>query len=438
MRALLHGNQLAGHQAVVVGAAVSGVAAARLLAALGASVRLLDRNPESLDRECREDLTSRRVELALGPHEPRHFAGAQLVVLSPGVPVAKLAPLLAVSPGAQVVSELELASWFTQEPILAVTGTNGKTTTTSLIGHILASSGKRVFVGGNIGTPLSDHVLANPPGDVAVLEVSSFQLQNVHSFRPKVGVLLNFSANHLDYHADLEEYLAAKLRLFARMDGNDLAVLPLDMKNELERRDFTKARRIYFTPSNRFADNHLPGAHNKSNMEAAWLACKAFGVTEEQARAAVATFKPLSHRLQGLGEKSGVLFVDDSKATTVEAMRAAIESFDRPVRLLAGGVFKGGDLEGLKALLAAKVAQVGLFGANREIFERAWTGVVPLFWEPTLEGAVTRLYREAASGDVILLSPATASFDLYASYKERGRDFSRIMNELPEDREGRQ
>jgi UDP-N-acetylmuramoylalanine--D-glutamate ligase len=438
MLALLHGNQLAGHQAVVVGAAVSGVAAARLLAALGASVRLLDRNPEALDETCRADLASRGVRLVLGPHKAEYFQGAQIVVLSPGVPLAKMAPYLAACPDAQVLSELELASWFVSEPILALTGTNGKTTTVSLIGHILESAGRKVFVGGNIGTPLSEHVLSGQPGDVVVLEVSSFQLQNVHSFHPKVGVLLNFSANHLDFHADLEEYLQAKLKLFARMNDKDLAVLPLEMKDELQGRGFTKARRVYFTPTERFPDNFLPGGHNKGNMEAAWLACKAFGVSEDQARAAVATFKPLAHRLEPLGEKGGMLFVDDSKATTVTAMRAAIESFDRPVRLLAGGVFKGGDLEGLIPLVKAKVAQVGLFGANREIFEGAWTGVVPMFWEPTLEGAVTRLYLDGNPGDVILLSPATASFDLYAGYKERGQDFARIVAGLPEDREARQ
>jgi len=438
MQALIHKSQLAGHKAVVVGAAVSGVAAARLLAALGASVRLLDRNPEALDATARERLEGLGVELRFGPHKPEDFQGAQLVALSPGVPVAKLSAFLAASPDAQVVSELELASWFNQAPIVAVTGTNGKTTTTTLIGEILRRAGKKVFVGGNIGTPLSDHLLSDDPCDVVVLEVSSFQLQNVKSFRPKVGVLLNFSANHLDFHADIEEYLLAKLNLFTRMTSDDLAVLPLEMKDELEARAFTKARRVYFTGTARFPENHLPGAHNRANMEAAWLACRALGVREDQARAAVAAFKPLAHRLESLGEKGGVLFVDDSKATTVEAMRAAVESFDRPVRLLAGGVFKGGDLAGILPALRGRVVEVGLFGANREVFEAAWNGHVPLFWEPTLEGAVTRLYRNSQPGDVILLSPATASFDLYTGYKQRGEDFARIMAGLPEESEARQ
>ncbi|GAB6036821.1 UDP-N-acetylmuramoyl-L-alanine--D-glutamate ligase [Fundidesulfovibrio butyratiphilus] len=438
MRPLLHDKQLAGQTAVVVGAGASGVAAARLLHALGAKTRLLDRNRDALSPAVRDELADMGVSLDFGPHTESMFAGADMVVPSPGVPVAKLAGFLAACPHAQVVSELELASWFVTEPMVAVTGTNGKTTTTTLVGEMLKSAGRRVFVGGNIGTPLSRYLLGDQEADVVVLEVSSFQLQNVKSFRPKVGVLLNFSPNHLDYHADLAEYLDAKLNLFARMTSDDLAIVPLEMKPILETRAFTKARTVYFAPSRRFPDNHLPGAHNLANMEAAWLACKAMGVTEDQARRAVADFKPLAHRIESLGEKGGVLFVDDSKATTVDAMRAAIESQDRPIRLLAGGVFKGGDLASLTDLLRSKVRQVGLFGANREIFQAAWTGKVDLFWEPTLEAAVTRLYRQADAGDVILLSPATASFDLYADYKARGADFARIMAQLPGEREARQ
>ncbi|GFK93553.1 UDP-N-acetylmuramoylalanine--D-glutamate ligase [Fundidesulfovibrio magnetotacticus] len=438
MRALLHKGQLAGHEAVVVGAAVSGVAAARLLAYLGAGVRLLDRNPEALAPEVLAELEASGVTVLLGAHKKEQFRGAQMVVLSPGVPVAKLVEFLKACPDAQVLSELELASWFCDAPILAVTGTNGKTTTTSLIGHILESAGRRVFVGGNIGTPLSDHVLSGEPCDVAVLEVSSFQLQNVKSFKPTVAVLLNFSGNHLDFHADMEEYLQAKLQCFARMDAKGLAILPLEMRAELEKRSFTGARKVYFTASNRFPENNLPGAHNRSNMEAAWLACKALGVTDDEVRRGVASFRPLGHRIETVGEKGGVLFVDDSKATTVEAMRAAVESFERPVRLLAGGVFKGGDLSILEPHFGTRIAAVGLFGASREVFEGAWAGKVPLFWAEDLDKAVTRLYREAAPGDVILLSPATASFDQYSGYKARGEHFQRIFESLPDEREARQ
>jgi UDP-N-acetylmuramoylalanine--D-glutamate ligase len=429
MERLWNHNGLAGLAAVVLGAGASGLAAVRLLAGRGARVRLLDRNAAAVGGELAAELAGLGVGLRLGEHAPEDFANARLVVISPGIPAAKLAGLLPA--GAALVSELELASRFVAEPILAITGTNGKTTTTMLAAAILQAAGKAVFMGGNIGTPLSEYVLRGEKADVLVLEVSSFQLQNIDAFHPAAAALLNFSANHLDYHADLEEYLAAKLRLFANQTPADLAVVPEDMREQLSRRAFTKAKTVYFRAAGRFSAPHLPGAHNQANMEAAFALCAHFGVSESVARAAMAAFVPAGHRLERVGEKGGVLFVDDSKATTVEALRAAILSCDRPVRLLAGGVFKGGDLAGLVPLLRERVASVGLFGASREIFERAWAGSVPLFWAPTLEGAVRRLYGQAAPGEAILLSPATASFDLYSGYKARGDDFQRIFRELP-------
>ncbi|EMG36652.1 UDP-N-acetylmuramoylalanine--D-glutamate ligase [Desulfocurvibacter africanus PCS] len=428
MRELIHAGQLAGYQAVVLGAGSSGTAAATLLVSLGAKVRWLERKDPGED--VRRFAADKGIDMQIGEHTPEQFAGVDLVVVSPGVPVRKMGHLLGDMPERKVVSELELASWFVSEPILAVTGTNGKTTTVSLCGHILRESGKRVFVGGNIGTPLSEYLLGGERADILVLEVSSFQLQNCRTFKPHVGVLLNFSANHLDYHESMEEYLEAKLKLFARQTEQDLAIAPLNMKDELETRGFTKAKRVYYVPSNRFEGARLLGVHNKSNMEAAWLACRAFGVSDDQARAAVMSFKPLSHRIEPVIETGGVLFVDDSKATTIDAMAAAITAFDRPVRLLAGGVWKGGDVAALVPLLKDRVKSVGLFGKAREVFEDAWQGHVPLFWEPTLEPAVKRLYAEAQPGDVILLSPATASFDLYKDYKARGDDFQRIARGL--------
>ncbi|MGE4535451.1 MAG: Mur ligase family protein [Desulfovibrio sp.] len=431
MRDMLHSDQLRGHTAVVVGAGSSGRAAARLLARLGASVRFLEKKSESVSDDFRAEAVEAGYDLRVGEHGPADFAGADMVVLSPGIRAAGLADCLAACPQAQVLSELELASWFVTEPIIAVTGSNGKTTTVMLVSHLLEAAGRKVFTGGNIGTPLSEYVLAGDPADVVVLEVSSFQLQLVKSFRPKVAVLLNFSPNHLDWHADLEEYLSAKLNIFAAQRPGDTAILPMDMRETLAGRSFTRADVTWFEPTGRFACPRLAGAHNQQNMEAAFLATQPFGVTEEIAKVAFERFAPAPHRLQIIGEKGGVLFVDDSKATTVAAMEAALRSFDRPVRLLCGGVFKGGDLAALLPLLKERVAAVGLFGAGREVFEAAWAGQVPLFHEPTLGPAVRRLYAEARDGDVVLLSPATASFDLYDGYKARGRDFQDIFAELP-------
>jgi UDP-N-acetylmuramoylalanine--D-glutamate ligase len=416
------------HLGVVVGAGASGVAAARLLAELGARVRVVDSSektdPAVMDRVPGEH------ELLLGPHSAEQFEGADIVVLSPGVPVRRMAQFLASVPARKVVAELELASWFTAAPTLAITGTNGKTTTTTLVSHILEHAGKRVFTGGNIGTPLCDYLLDDETADVIVLEVSSFQLQNVRLFKPRVGVLLNFSANHLDYHEDMDEYLEAKLRLFTQQDAADTAIVPAMLRAELEGRAMGHGRRIFYEAEARFEAPFLPGAHNRANITAAWLAVREFGVTEAQAAEAIRAFRPLAHRQEPVAEKHGVLFVDDSKATNLDAVAAAVQSFERPVRLLLGGVFKGGDVRSMLPALRGRVVQVGLFGAGREAFEPALKDEFPLFWEPSLEPAVRRLAAEAKPGDVVLLSPATASFDAYKGYAARGDHFRTIVEAL--------
>ncbi len=427
MREFIHGEQLRGHTAVVLGAGTSGVAAARLLVRLGASVRLLERN-EAVAAAVPAD---QGFSVIGGEHKAEHFQGADLVVMSPGIPRAKVASLLPA--GAQVVSELELASWFVSEPIIAVTGTNGKTTTTTLIGRILEHSGRRVFTGGNIGTPLSDYVLGQEQAEILVLEVSSFQLQNSPSFHPNVGVLLNFSANHLDYHETMEEYLQAKLTMFAHMDARDLAVVPLSMKDELEGRNFTRANRVYFVASRRFECPGLPGEHNRENMEAAFLACRHFGLSEDEVRSGIEGFSSLPHRLEAVAEHRDIFFVDDSKSTTVDSMIAALKSQERPVRLLAGGVFKGGDLGAVLPHIRERVRGIYLFGRSREIFEEAWAGCgKEIHWDPTLEEALFRAASEARGGECVLLSPATASFDLFDNYKERGKAFQRAVREWVE------
>lgn len=427
MREFIHEDQLRGHKAAVVGAGASGLASARLLVKMGAAVRVLEKS----EAAAAAIPGGQGFEVLAGEHRPEHFAGADLVVLSPGIPRSKMAGLLPA--GAQVVSELELGSWFVSEPVIAVTGTNGKTTTTTLISRILEKNGKKVFTGGNIGTPLCEYLLGAERAEILVLEVSSFQLQNSPSFHPRVGVLLNFSANHLDYHETVEEYLEAKLSMFAHMDSRDLAVVPLSMKEELEARNFTAARRVYFVASQRFSCPGLPGEHNRENMEAAYLACRYFGLSEEDVQQGIDGFSTLPHRMEAVAEHDGVVFVDDSKSTTVDSMIAALKSQDRPVRLLAGGVFKGGDLGAVLPLIRDKVRAVYLFGRSREIFEQAWGDCgKDMSWDATLEEALFRAASEARGGECVLLSPATASFDLFANYKERGRVFQRAVREWVE------
>ncbi|NCC25908.1 MAG: UDP-N-acetylmuramoyl-L-alanine--D-glutamate ligase [Deltaproteobacteria bacterium] len=433
MHQLIHDRQLAGHRAVVVGAGISGLAAAKLLTALGAEVRILEKDSAKADALALE-AGPLGWDLRLGEHTPDQFAGVDLVIVSPGVAMDSIAPYLPSA--AKVVSELELGSWFVSKPVVAVTGTNGKTTTTAMIAHILTMEGHRVFAGGNLGEPLCAHVLSGREVDFVVLEVSSFQAQFTESLHPASAVLLNFSANHLDHHRSMDEYLNAKLRLFARMTDQDQAVLALELKELLEPKNFTRARRVYFVANPEMVCPRLRGNHNLANAEAAYLALRPFGVTREKVRRALATFVPWPHRLQSVVEHRGVLWVDDSKATTVDALRAALRSFPgRPILLLAGGVFKGGDLTSLLPLLRDTVREIFLFGASREIFESAWQGHLPLTWSPSLDQAVALAHGRAVAGDVVLLSPATASFDLFANYKERGLAFQRALVSLTAGRE---
>lgn len=420
-----------GEQAVVVGAGRSGIAAARLLRRAGARVRLLDSNPKAMDGRTAlaAELAALGVTLQLGSHTPQQFADASLVVPSPGMPVAKLQHLVNADV-TEIVAEMELAwRYLDDEPVLAVTGTSGKTTTASLAAAMLHAQGYAVFLGGNIGTPLSEYILNGHKADVLVLEVSSFQLQACTTFCPRAGVLLNITPNHLDYHRDMAEYIDAKFRLFRCQDQNDLAVLGEDLKDEAERRHLS-SRKIYVRPTDRFPRSRLLGSHNHFNAEAAWQACRLFGVTETNAARAVEQFVPLPNRLECVAEHRGVLFVNDSKCTTVSSLKVALTAFDKPVRLLCGGKFKGGDLTAVDDLIRSKVCEVALFGASRELFEKAWQDIVPMTWYSTLEPAVRFLSSHAEPGDVVLLAPATASFDLYRNYEERGADFRRIVGAL--------
>lgn len=428
VRNFIEQNILSGKQGVVVGVGKSGLAAARLLDVLGAKVRIVDRNENVTEEQL--GILAGKAELITGPHKKEHFADADIIVMSPGVPVKKMADALEGIPSRKIVAELEFASWFIEAPVLAITGTNGKTTTTTLISEIFEHAGIKAFTGGNIGTPLCEYLLEMTPAEVIVLEVSSFQLQNCRLFKPRVGVFLNFAANHLDYHDDMQEYLDAKLLMFNRMTGEDTALLHESLHEFVKDNSFTNGHVEWFGPTDRFEAPHLPGEHNRSNVEAAWQAVSRFGVTKEQAAEAIKNFKPLSHRIEPVAEKNGVLYVDDSKATTLDAVVAAINAQDRPVRLLMGGVWKGGDVDAFAQTVKDSVIHVGLFGGSREVFEGPLSKVFSVTWDETLEAAVQRQAKDAAAGDVVLLSPATSSFDQYNSYGERGDDFKRAVGAL--------
>jgi len=428
VRQFIEQRTLTGKQGVVVGTGRSGLAAARLLDVLGCKVRMAD-SDRAVTAERLGPLAG-RVDLVTGPHKPEHFRDADMIVLSPGVPVKRLADALAGVPAQNVVAELELASWFIEAPVLAVTGTNGKTTTTTLISEIFRHAGVNAFTGGNIGTPLCEYLLDMEQAEVIVLEVSSFQLQNCHLFKPRVGLFLNFAANHLDYHEDMAEYLDAKLNLFARMTGEDTALLHQSLRPVIDGRGFTNARVEWFGPTDRFEAPHLPGEHNRSNVEGAWQAVRRFGVSEALAAEAIREFRPLAHRIERVAEVRGVVYVDDSKATTLDAVLAAVRSCQTPVRLLMGGVWKGGDVAAFAREVEDSVVHIGLFGGSREVFEPVLSRTFPVTWDATLEQAVLRQAAMARPGETVLLSPATSSFDQYKGYGERGDDFKRVVGGL--------
>ncbi|OBQ56204.1 UDP-N-acetylmuramoyl-L-alanine--D-glutamate ligase [Halodesulfovibrio spirochaetisodalis] len=423
-----------GCTAVVVGTGRSGQAAAMLLHSLGASVRIVNLTEESVPESFRKTIAECGFDTAFGPHTAAQFAGADVVVPSPGVPMRKLASFIPEQ--AVVLAEMELAwSCVPHIPAIAVTGTNGKTTTVRLCEAMLCKAGKRVFLGGNIGTPLSEFVLEKQTADVLVLEVSSFQLQTCRHFRPSVGVLLNVTEDHLDYHEDMQEYIDAKLQLFANMREGDTALLGEGVHSiakDSGNAGLQHADIHVFSDTGSFADVSLKGVHNRLNMEAAYAATSVLGVTMQDALDAVDDFATAPHTLETVANGHGVVFVNDSKATTVDSVRAALESFAEPVLLLAGGHYKGGDLGSLAGLLQKHVRAVGLYGDSRDVFEAAWDGVVDLSWHESMEDAARALMQKSEGGEVMLLSPATSSFDQYANYKARGDDFRRIARMLSE------
>lgn len=412
---------------VVVGAGQSGMAAARLGCKLQARVRVLEEDPASLTQDKCNSLTVMGAEFFSGQHLSEQFDGADMIVLSPGVTKRSLSQLMPEN--IPVVSELEMASWFVTEPIIAVTGTNGKTTTASLVDHLLRHCGFDTFLGGNIGTPLSDFVLSDRKVDLLVLEVSSFQLQHTFTFRPNVSVFLNFAPNHLDYHRDLQDYLQAKLKIFQNQQEEDWAILPEQLLSTIDTKAM-RSRVIIVDQPRSFQCPALKGPHNGLNIETALTACQYFGLEEAKILPALESYQARPHRLQTVMDMKGLLFVDDSKATTLDALKAALKSFERPICLLAGGRYKGGDPGELADLLQQKVRVVVLFGENRQMFTEAWQDYVSVFWLPTLEQATYSIYSQAKSGDVILLSPGTSSFDLFKNYKERGLAFQRVVESL--------
>ncbi len=440
--------ELTGKRVVVVGLGASGVAAARLCLRRGAAVTATDVKPRSRLDAAALALEESGARLRVGGHEAAGLREADLVVVSPGVPAF---PELSAASGAGVpiVSEVELAVGALRHPapIVAVGGTNGKSTTTSLVGAMLEADGGRAFVGGNLGEPLSDH--ADEAFDTIVLEVSSFQLERVHAFHPRVAVLLNVTADHLDRYASFEEYAKAKGNAFVRQTAVDAAVVPVDdplCLRQARRGDgrvvtfgaggtvrvgaeaLTDTRSGAVFPLSRML---ISGGHNATNAAAAIAAAGDIGVTAGAMAQALSTFRGLPHRMALAGEIAGVRFYDDSKGTNVGAAVTALLGLREPrVVLIAGGRDKGGSYAPLADALRRKGRAAVLVGEAAEAIETAVRAEVPTHRAATIEEAVRVGARLAVPGDAVLLSPACSSYDMFKDYKERGDAFVREVLRL--------
>ncbi len=418
----------------VVGAGRSGRAACKLLHALGFNLTLHEKDCSKLPEDFKKFLTENAINTIEGEHKAEDFSQCDVLIPSPGVAIASLTPFLGVQ--TTVMAETELAWLYCYEiPVLAITGTSGKTTTTALCGAMLKQAGNEVFVGGNIGIPLSEYVLDHmqnriPKADVLVLELSSFQLQTCVEFRPYVALCLNISENHLDYHADMEEYIHAKMNIFTKQLEDDYALVGAELMNIVANLRLKSEVRSFDKKVRRFPKTKLIGQHNQNNAEAAWQACQIFGVTLEQAEKAVKNFVPMENRLEFVATVNGIDYINDSKCTTVDALKTAITAIaesQSPICLLMGGKFKGGDLPSLLPLMQDNVKHIALFGGSRAIFEEAFQGHFPLSYDEHLSEAMQRLTELGTPGDTILLAPATSSFDQYQSYEKRGEDFRNIV-----------
>jgi UDP-N-acetylmuramoylalanine--D-glutamate ligase len=459
---------LKGKKVTVVGLARSGVAAARLLQAVGARVTVADGKEEAALSEALSRLERRNLTVKVGAGYESALEGADFVVISPGVPSHLESLNAARRRGARVIGELELASGFLTAPILAITGTNGKSTTVTMVGLLLEQSSKRVFVGGNLGTPLCDAALATyqaggltrnaapPLYDYIVTEVSSFQLETIERFRPWVAAILNITPDHLDRYPSVSSYAAAKARIFENQTAEDFALLNLDDEQVAGLRRGLRARVLGFSRTGpvsdgaclagdrvmatikgrseavcRRGDIRLPGSHNLANAMAALTIGLLCGCPTEVIRRVLRTFPGIEHALETVRERRGVRFVNDSKGTNVDATIKALESLDEPIFLIAGGRDKGADFTKLQEPVRRRVKRLILIGESASRIREAMGPFDRISHAATLRDAVELAAREASPGDVVLLSPACASFDMFTDYQDRGRQFKELVQALP-------
>jgi len=434
--------KLTGLNVVVVGMAKSGLAAVELLLEKGAKVRAVD--------EKLTEAGGRPVE----PQTDEAFIGADLIVLSPGVPADVDAVDRARRRGVRVIGDLELASWFLQGKIIGITGSNGKTTTTALTGHILKSSGIAAQVGGNIGTPPASMVKPSRADQWNVLELSSFQLETTETFHASIAAALNVTPDHLDRHYTLENYAEQKAKLFTNQQSGDFAVLNADDPICRGYAKRTAGTSVWFSstqnvtpgayldggrimlngqPLMMTSEVPLRGVHNLENTMAAAAIANLAGAAHAQIRAAVMTFPGVEHRLEFVRERNGVAWYNDSKATNVDATLKAIHAFDGGLWIILGGKDKNSDYTPLAGPLKARAHAALLIGAAADKIEGQLKGAIPLIRCGTIANAIHEATARATRGDTVLLAPACASYDQFDNFEHRGREFKRLVQELSQE-----
>jgi len=445
---------LKGKKVLVVGLARTGIATAKFLKAKGSLVTVTEVKPKEEMKEAVQALKGMDISTEWGGHQTETFLKQDIIVVSPGVDL-NIEPIQkAVKQGVRVVSEIELAYHFIHVPIIAVTGTNGKTTTTLLVGEMLKEDGRKVGVGGNVGEPLILFADGKDRWEVLVVEISSFQLEAIKDFRPRISVLLNITEDHLDRYPRYDDYIEAKVRIFANQNSGDLAVLNRDDPIVMQFREKVKAKKVLFSLKEKLgegaflngqtiflrlgekgeeysiAKTPLEGIHNVENMMAALTTARIFGCSKKSIQTVLDRFKGLEHRLEFVREIKGVRFYNDSKGTNVGSVVKSLQSFSEPVTLIAGGKDKNGDLSPLEALIQKRVKHLILIGEAKERMNRELGGLTDTVMAKTMEKAVLLAHQKAKAGEVVLLSPACSSFDMFKDYKERGKVFKEAVKRL--------
>ncbi|HEX8817859.1 MAG TPA: UDP-N-acetylmuramoyl-L-alanine--D-glutamate ligase [Terriglobales bacterium] len=447
--------ELTNKRVLVVGLGKSGVASALFLKAHGARVTVSDAKPQDEFKEEIPVLLDHGITIETGGHGERTFQGQDLIVVSPGVPVDAKPLVQARALGENVIGEIELAAQAFPGTIVAITGSNGKTTTTTLAGEIMSAGGIATVVGGNIGTPAISLVEGATKKTVAVLEVSSFQLETIQTFRPHIAAILNITPDHLDRHRTFTAYADAKARIFENQQAADFAVLNADdrtcvelaprarskvfwfsRKKEVDYGAYARDGRIFFRDAGgvreilQTLEIPLKGSHNVENVLAAVCIGSLLGCKPEQIRKAVVDFTAVEHRLEHVATVRGVEYYNDSKATNVDATIKALESFPANIHLILGGKDKGSDYSVLNNLLRARAKRVYTIGAAAAKIESQIQGATEIVHAETLENAIKRATDTAQPGDIVLLAPACSSFDQFRNYEHRGRVFKEVVAEI--------